>query len=78
MFKWSGNTTVDPGFTVLQDWHSVDKDSEIMYEFEKDQKWEIAKVGVTVGMSVDTIFENLFTARFIRTFYHTPWLFNRE
>lgn len=51
-FHWSGNAPVDPGFTVLQRWQSIDRDCEMSYEFAKDQEWEVVKVGVALFVGV--------------------------
>ncbi len=48
-FHWSGNSPVDPGFTVLQSWGVPDEENRTRYEFVTGQKWDIIKVGVSVG-----------------------------
>lgn len=45
-FHWSGNTLVSAGFTAIQSWKAVAKETDSVATFAKGDKWTVVEVGV--------------------------------
>ena len=47
-FHWSGNTLVDPGFTLINTWQAIGSAPQTSAQFVKGQEWNIVQVGAVL------------------------------